>query len=273
MRTAEWIQLAVFSFLLVLALVRRLPATRRILAVAIGTGGVTITAVSALLPHWVAPLTASVARDWLPAALMLLVYWQAGQFFVRIEEGLQQKLLRLDRSLVAPALVPLAGTRAGAWILGYLEIAYLFCYPMIPLSMAAIYLLHRGHEADRYWAVVLTATYACYVMVPFAQMLPPRLIEEGWTAALPENPVRKLNLGILRHASIHANTFPSAHVAASVSSALVLIHLEPWLGLVFLWVAISISFGAVFGRYHYAADAILGAAVALAASVLVLGPG
>ena len=32
----------------------------------------------------------------------------------------------------------------------------------------------------------------------------------------------------------------------------------------FLWVALSIALGAVLGRYHYAADAILGAAAAVA---------
>jgi hypothetical protein len=102
-------------------------------------------------------------------------------------------------------------------------------------------------------------------MVPFTPMLPPRMIEEKWIAGLPENPVRRLNLQILRHASIHANTFPSAHVAASISSALVLIRLDTLVGLAFLWVAVSIAFGAVFGRYHYAADAILGTGVAVLA--------
>jgi hypothetical protein len=36
-------------------------------------------------------------------------------------------------------------------------------------------------------------------------------------------------------------------------------------GVTFLWVAISIALGAVAGRYHYAADAVLGFVVAWAA--------
>ncbi len=229
-----------------------------------GLAGFALTLLSANLPQALSPLTRSVIRDWMPAPLMLLVYWQAGAFFVRVQPEFQRRLARLDEFLVAPILLSVTRSAAGRWLLAYLELAYLFCYPMIPFSMAAIYLLRMGAEADRFWSVVLPATYFCYAMVPFAQMLPPRLIDEPWRAALPESLLRALNLGILRHASIHANTFPSAHVAASISSALILTRLAPSVGLVFLWVAVSISFGAVWGRYHYAADAILGAAVACA---------
>jgi hypothetical protein len=265
MRNAEWINLVVFSFLVVLATLVDLPRTRRLKIIAIGVLGLAVTLAATRLHRTFAPLTVSVIRDWLPAPLMLLVYWQAGRFFVRVQEGFQRRLAHLDERLVAPILLAIARRPSGRWLLAYLELAYLLCYPMIPFSMAGIYLLRMGREADRFWTVVLPATYACYVMVPFAQMLPPRLIEERWRTAIPKSPLRVLNLGILRHASIHANTFPSAHVAASISSALVLTQLEPRVGLVFLWVAVSISFGAVLGRYHYAADAILGAAVALAA--------
>jgi hypothetical protein len=268
MRNAEWIHLVVFSFLTLLAFAKRLPRPRLARAMFIGIVGLAATLISTNADAWMARLTASVVRDWLPAPLMLLVYWQAGQFFVRVQQNFQDRLVRMDERLVASVLLPLAHTRLGRLLLGYLEVAYLFCYPMIPLSVSAIYLLRMGAHADDYWTVVLPATYACYVMVPFAQMLPPRLVEEKWRSNLPDSPIRRFNLRILRNASIHANTFPSAHVAASISSALALIRLDLRVGVAFLCVALSIALGAVFGRYHYAADAILGAAVALAAFAL-----
>src|SRR4051794_26988698 len=268
MRNAEWIHVVVFSFLTLLALAKRLPRRRLANALVIGAVGLAATLLSSRLDTWLPRLAASVVRDWLPAPLMLLVYWQAGQFFVRVQEDFQHSLARLDERLVAPALLAIARRCSGRWLLGYLECAYLFCYPMIPLSVSALYLMRMGAHADRYWTTVLPATYACYVMVPFAQMLPPRLIEERWRVGLPDSPLRQFNLRILRNASIHANTFPSAHVAASISSALALIRLDPRVGAAFLCIALSIPFGAVFGRYHYAADAILGAAVALAAFAL-----
>lgn len=263
MRNAEWIHLVVFPFLMVLALTMRLPLARRLRALLTGAVGLAVTLVCTRLPEVLPPLAASVVRDWAPAPLMLLVYWQAGQFFVKIQEGFQQKLARMDEWLVAPLLLALQRRKGGRRILGYLEVAYLFCYPMIPFSVATIYLLRMGSETDRYWSTVLPPTYLCYVMVPFAQMLPPRSIDERWRGGLAGGSVKDLNLLILRNASIHANTFPSAHVAASISSGLALMRLDPWVGAVFLWVGVSIAFGAVLGRYHYAADAILGAAAAV----------
>lgn len=268
MRNAEWIHFVVFSFLTLLAFAKRLPGSHLARAVFIGLVGLAATFFSTMSDAWMPRLAASVIRDWLPAPLMLLVYWQAGQFFVRVQQNFQDRLARLDEVAVAPVLLPIARHRLGRWFLGYLEVAYLFCYPMIPLSVSAVYLMRMGAHADNYWTVVLPATYACYVMVPFAQMLPPRLIKEKWGASLPDSPIRRFNLRILRNASIHANTFPSAHVAASISSALALIRLDPSVGILFLCVALSITLGAVFGRYHYAADAILGSAVAVAAFAL-----
>jgi membrane-associated phospholipid phosphatase len=72
-----------------------------------------------------------------------------------------------------------------------------------------------------------------------------------------------LNLFILRHGSIHLNTFPSAHVAATVGASLVLLQWVPVAGVVFLLISLSIAAGAVLGRYHYALDVIFGAMLPL----------
>ena len=92
------------------------------------------------------------------------------------------------------------------------------------------------------------------------------MLQEKWTPAVSFSRVRAFNLWILRQGSIHANTFPSAHVAITTAGALVLLDLAPlWVGVIFLWVALSIALGAVAGRYHYAADSILGVLLAVGA--------
>jgi membrane-associated phospholipid phosphatase len=75
-------------------------------------------------------------------------------------------------------------------------------------------------------------------------------------------------LGVLRRASIHANTFPSAHVAASLAAALAVLRHQPGAGVVFLWIAASIAAGAVLRRYHFALDVVAGAFVAFASLAL-----
>jgi len=209
-------------------------------------------------------LAVSVVRDWLPAALVLLVYWQAGEFFMQVNQRFQDRLERIDARMAAPLLHWLARSYLGKWTAAYLELAYLLCYPMIPMSIGTLYLLRLARHADSFWIVVLVSTYLSYGMLPFLQTLPPRMLAEPWLEPLPLSPVRRFNLWILRHASIHANTFPSAHVAASTAAALVLASLAPWpTGLLFLAIAAGITLGTFAGRYHYSADAVVGSAVAV----------
>jgi membrane-associated phospholipid phosphatase len=85
------------------------------------------------------------------------------------------------------------------------------------------------------------------------------------TFKIPVTKVGRLNHGILRQASIQAITFPSGHVASSVAVALVLLRLEPWAGLIFLWIALSIAVATVVGGYHYAADVLLASVVTVLA--------
>jgi membrane-associated phospholipid phosphatase len=265
LRVAEWINLFAFSSFIILAWRRRyLDRPRRRKIEAIGAAGLAATLFVALvLPHFVSPLAASVSRDWLPYPLLLLFYWQGGQFVTRADIWFEARLERLDRKLVTPLLEWCAANRLGFWFLGCLELAYLFCYATMPFGLAALYLLHKGRDTDHFWTVVVLAAYGSYGMLPFIQLRPPRMLGEKWSALVPSSKVRAFNLWVLRHASIHANTFPSGHVASSLACALILLRLAPlWVGLIFLLLAIGIALGAVAGRYHYAADAILGALLA-----------
>jgi hypothetical protein len=264
MRAAEWIHLVVFSFFVSLSWIRRLPARRRAKVTGFGVAGLAATAIAAfLLPRLLPALAVSVIRDWLPAAMVLLVYWQAGEFFMKVDQRFQDGLERIDARMVAPLLRFLSRRRLGLWIAAYLELTYLLCYPMIPLSIGTLYLLRLARYADSFWIVVLVSTYLSYGVLPFLQTLPPRMLDEPWLVPVPPSPVRKFNLWILRNASIHANTFPSAHVAASTAAALVLTSLAPWpIAVVFLAIAAGIAVGTFAGRYHFAADAVAGSAVA-----------
>ena len=149
----------------------------------------------------------------------------------------------------------------------------MLCYAVLPMGLAALYLLKAGRYADRFWTAVLPASYACYAMLPFVQTLPPRALIAPLPDVSPECPrvfsrLRAFNHWILRHGSIHVNTFPSGHVAASAAAALVLLQLDTRVGAIFAFLAFSIALGAVAGRYHYLADVIAGAAVALIAFLI-----
>ncbi len=250
---AEVVNLAFFGTMTLLAWVQRLDPARRWRVIGLGVLGAVLTLGGA----WTG---LPVVREWLPVLLMLLAYWQSGPFFARPNERFQAFLLDLDHRLRAEAQPP-------AWVAQVLELAYVFCYPLLPMGMALLYAAGQRQAADFYWTAVLAPTYVCYALLPFLPTSPPRALEPPRPAA----GVRRLNQWLVRNGSIQANTFPSAHVAATMSAALVLVVVLPagwWVGWVFLAVALVIAAGAVLGRYHYLADAIFGALLAVISAVL-----
>src|SRR5579859_4301319 len=129
MRTAEWINAGAFLFLTGLVWLPRLDARRRIKIATLGLTGLTITALSAaVVPPMMGPLASSVIRDWIPYLLLLLVYWQGGQFFTRANVAVERRLEQIDERMVAPVLAWFERNPAAQWMLMLLEGAYLLCY-------------------------------------------------------------------------------------------------------------------------------------------------
>ena len=267
MRISEWIQ-TFYPLLLALAawitaLTRHpLPRNRQWTITALAAVAVVVVYVALAICAHLPRDAASVIRDWLPVPLFLIPYWQTGQFFVRPNAVVEHHLLAIDERLL-PGIANKPGTdRTGIGL--FLEMAYLFCYPLVPLGLAAVYLTGLRGKVGSFWFVVLVATYLCYAITPFVPALPPRsLAGEPDAADGTANKGRMFNRWILRHGSIHAISFPSAHAASAFAVALVLLRYSLPAGVLFLFIAIAISLGAVIGRYHYALDVLLGAAVPL----------
>lgn len=261
MRTSEWIQIGFAVILAVAAWLCPLPAQRRFittLLALIASAAIFAARASASI---LGPSYAAVLRDWLTAALMLVPYWQAGQFFMGPDEKIQAWLMKLDHRWF-PRIASASGTSRGILALS-LEIAYLFCYPLVPFGLAVLYATGRRQDVGIFWFIVLVSTYICYAITPFVPALPPRSVGKVAAAPPPTNSGRIVNRWVLQHGSIHAISFPSAHVASALSVALVLLWFVPVAGMVFLVAAIWIAIAAVVGRYHYALDVFLGAATAI----------
>jgi membrane-associated phospholipid phosphatase len=271
MRTSDWIQVV---FALVLAMAawitgltsHPLPLRRRWIVTSLAAAAITIVVAGRFSVSFLSAAHGPILRDGLTTALFLVPYWQTGQFFLRPNLKIQERLLTFDRWLL-PGIAAKSGTeRTPAGFL--LEVAYLFCYPLVPLSLLTLYIAGLRGRVDSFWLVVLVSTYVCYAVTPFVPAFPPRSLISGRAdlsvPAEDTNKGRTFNRWILKHGSIHAISFPSAHVASAVAIALVFLRYSLPLGVIFLVAAVLISLGAVAGRYHYALDVLLGAATACA---------
>jgi membrane-associated phospholipid phosphatase len=202
----------------------------------------------------------------LPLVYLLAGYWLPALLVRAPNPGLERWLLDVDHRLMGATGAGAFERRAPRAVIEYLELAYLLCYAVVPIGYLWLVLAGFAGEADHFWTVVLLASFLCYGVLPWMPSRAPRAVEGG---NLPKRSlVRRLNVAVLDRASVQWNTFPSGHTAASIATALAVGAHVPLAGAVLGVVALSIAIGSVVGRYHYAADAISGAAVALLAFAL-----
>ncbi|MGD0580983.1 MAG: phosphatase PAP2 family protein, partial [Bryobacteraceae bacterium] len=155
---------------------------------------------------------------------------------------------------------------ATGWLLPlYLELTYLLVYGIGFFVMLMVYRARRRDLADNVLFVYLLGALLAYAIIPFFPSEPPRSLFSD-SGPQVTTPLRQLNLLIVNGAGVHTGVFPSAHVASAFSAAWALLLLvrerrkEAWGMLIY---AVSVSVATIYGRYHYAVDAVAGFAVSL----------
>ncbi len=272
--TAEKIALAFFAYISLAACVFQLSGRELVIIMTLNTlTFATLMALNRNRAPWLVT-----AAYLFPALLILVAYRESGLLLApHPAHPLDYTFIEWDRILLQNHFVQ-AVLQAGApWLEHYLEFAYLLCYPLVPLGVAAIYFTAPRNPAgvlaprkcqaamDDFWATVLLATLFCYAVYPFFPLTPPRVLFGDVPGPHIEPLLRHWNFWLLDHYSVQACIFPSGHVAAATAVALAVRKHAPRFGALFLFLAASVAAATVYGRYHYAADAIAGALVGIAA--------
>ena len=189
-----------------------------------------------------------------PPAALLIGYWTSGLLFVAPMPGAERWLAEVDGRL----RIREVAARMPRLLVELLELAYAGIYPLIPLALCLA--LGQGITADRFWTTILVTDYLCFAMLPWVQTRPPRAIglDATWRSSW-----RRINLRMLSASSVQVNTFPSGHAAEALACALLVSGGPPLVAGAMFVAAAAVAAGTVFGRYHYAADAIAGWAVGL----------
>jgi hypothetical protein len=87
---------------------------------------------------------------------MLLVYWQAGQFSAKPAEKLQRQLLTLVEKLIGTLARSHFNPWGRKWLEAYFEFAYLFCYPLIPAGVLALYFTGMRFQLEQSLVAIIT---------------------------------------------------------------------------------------------------------------------
>jgi len=302
-RIPEWLLLGFFAYAAIASIAFSLSPRQRLVLLGLNLVACGVVILLARFGTEERSHFLAIVRDWIPCVLILVAYRESGLFVTPDPtHHLDYLFIRLDNALLKNSWVVGLLTATSPWLQRYLEFAYFLCYPSVPLGIGALYLARRismrgaqgrviagaaagtGSDAsggqcsdpalierryrtaiEQFWTTVLLAVLTCYVLFPFFPLTPPRELFRD----LPGPPVapllRGMNHWILGHYAVGVSLFPSGHVAAVTAMALAIRAYLPRAGAVFIVLAVSIAAATVYGRYHYAADAMAGALVGIAA--------
>jgi len=155
------------------------------------------------------------------------------------------------------------------WVSWPLHLAYLTYYPIVVGAPLALWITRRRDAARLTILLTMIAYYLCYAVFLFFPVAGPRYAFALASNEATRSGVAVFTQGLLNGADSWGAAFPSSHVAA----AMVASASAGWgwgaLGWLLVPIAVLLAFGTVYGQYHYATDALTGAA--LAGVILVAG--
>jgi membrane-associated phospholipid phosphatase len=152
-----------------------------------------------------------------------------------------------------------------AWVL---HLAYLSYYMLVLGAPLGLWLSHRRQGAELALLRIMATFYVCYTIFLLFPVAGPRyafpLVVNDATAVVPARWAQRL----LNAGASWGTAFPSSHVAVAVVAALAALSSWRLFGMILTVVAVLLTFGTVYGQFHYAVDALSGLALAVLMFVL-----
>jgi membrane-associated phospholipid phosphatase len=245
------------------------------LAATIGFGPRVLQAAWRKAGH-IGPRSAAWFHDWYPLLLIPLLYSELpllnrsvydGYFFDTIVQGWEQAIFGLQPSRALAQALP--------WppLSELLHLGYLSYYLLVfgpPLLLYWSGRLDEYRNAVFALMLVFVTHYLFFVWFPVQG---PRYLFPAPGGALADGPIYRFTHLVLEAGSSQGAAFPSSHVGGAVAQTLVcrryLNRLWPAAALATLALAV----GTVYGGFHYATDALAGAALGLGCAILALRAG
>jgi membrane-associated phospholipid phosphatase len=268
LRACEWVLIANFG----LAAVRLAPRPSWGWLAAIAALAAALSLALARAEARTGRRAVAVARDWFPLPFILAGYWTVDLFRNGVQtRGFPESSIALDRFLLHECGLKAAIESLGPVVPFALEFCYLLLYALPPLAVAALYIGGQRKRVPVFLLVLLLAAFTTDTLMLLFPSADPRLVFPGQDLPARLTPFRSANLLVLDNLDVQLSVFPSGHVTVGLATAFGLWLAWPArkrVGAAFFLVACAVALAAVYGRYHYAVDALAGGAVSLAAAAL-----
>jgi hypothetical protein len=186
LRSSEWLVVGYFTYVAIVAAFFSIPLKPTALAIAI----------AALV--WILSHTNSILRDLIPLGYTIAAYREMNWFTPAVHpHRLEHAFIGWDRWMLNDSHLRAAIESAGALFPAYFESCYLLVYAVAPVSVAVLFLNHRGDHINRFWIAYLAGTLGAYGLFPYFPSEPPRTAFAGADLPHIETVVRHLNLWIV----------------------------------------------------------------------------
>lgn len=208
------------------------------------------------------PSWRGLARDLYPLGAILFLYWEIEPLGLLFSDGYHDpRVIRWEHAIFRgqPSLT-LVQRLSWAPLSEYLHFAYGFYWLLPAVIFIALY--RPGREAAFHDAIFtsLLIFFACYIVFIFWPVEGP-LYRFGPLAAEPGWFCRRLVDAVLKAGDSRGTAFPSSHAAVAVGLLVVFWRHRLRLAWVLLPIVAGLVLGTVYGRYHYAVDAVVGTTV------------
>lgn len=272
LRSSEWILVVFFGYVALVSLWFPLPASLAVRPFLLATGAFLFLRGMAAWEAKRGAEALSIVRDYIPLGLALAAYramdWFSPVFY---DHHLENLWVRWDRTLLDAWHLRAAIESLGNLLPSYLELCYALVYTVGVFAVTVLVAGGRRERVNRFLVVYLAGTLCAYALFPYFPSEPPRTAFPWSDLPHATTLLRRFNLWLLGGYGIHSSVFPSAHVSSALSAAWGLFLVLPErrrFGWGLLLYAVSVAVATVYGRYHYAVDAVAGAGVSLVAAAV-----
>ena len=199
-------------------------------------------------------------RDWYALGTILLFYWGVKPLTQMVFQGtFDDWIVRWENRLFNGQPSTYLSARFPSVALSeYLHLCYLSYY-FIPVSLPAM-LYFRG-KGEAFFETLFAELFTfniCLIWYIFMPVAGPRYFEEKIKEPLSNAPLCKLTHAILSRASTKGTAFPSSHSAVAIVVLLCAARYDLVSFVILLPFCTGLVVGTVYGRFHYALDAVAG---------------
>jgi membrane-associated phospholipid phosphatase len=206
---------------------------------------------------------------WYPYILVPVYYWQLGLIGPGVGRARDALVQRWEAAIFGGQVsVTWHQAVASPLVSSVLHACYLAHYAII-VGVPLWLFLRSGREAcARALFGITLAFYFCYLCFAVFPVAGPYYVLPAPTGPQESLFFSRLVRTVLDSGASWGTAFPSSHVAASWCAVLMARKHAPWLAAALAPVALGLAAGTVYGQFHYAVDALAGAAVAFACFAL-----